>query len=585
MKTRLAKELVEGTGGITAWKKFLAADRFDYKERIDVNLAGLTNAQLDAMLALVEKVAKAKDRLGRMAKSLQVDVANWKQALLSPENVKARGLKQFEGLLQQFLLKQAPGQRLYKRSEGAAEGVDAWEGYYVSQVKYCEPDGRNNRDSPPWVSMSLVFDELGQLSKTGETFRDQDVRGRTAAEVLLMRGFCVETDELLAAYERDRARFVKLRDQIGLQLWADGQGFVARVDGNGEKPSSQRSDHSSRNEWQYEYRPFPMAHDDGGLSKVVVDVFREEDRERETEKAPDPYYWRNVADGVLTGDETDEDAQALVNEDGEVLGPVDVPVHPTMIVFDLRRHLRMSLHVRQLADYEFDLQLADRLVLSPERKQLVRMLVESKAGSFRDIVRGKTGGAVILLAGPPGTGKTLTAEVFAESEGRALYSVQCSQLGISPEDLEGNLLKAFSRARRWNAVMLLDEADVYVRQRSNDLIQNAIVGVFLRMLEYQDTVLFLLTNRADDVDDAVASRCMAKLTYKTPSLDEQVRIWQVLTVGQGMSLDDAEVQQIADQNPTLSGRDVKNLLKLAALDRSVPLSADRVKFLLQFKPA
>lgn len=588
MKTRLAKELVEGTGGITAWKKFLAAERFDYKERLDVNLASLTNSQLDGMLALVDQAAKAKDRLGRMAKSIQADITNWRQALVAPQNVKARGLKQFEGLLQQFLLKKAPGQRLYKRAEGAGDDTDAWEAYYVAQVKF--HDGRTSRgdDRPDWVTMALVFDELGLLCETSQVFHDQDVRGRTAAEVLLVHGFHVETPDKLAAYEQDRAKFVKVRDQIGLQFLAGGQGSVYHVDGNGDKPTSQRdAGHlgSMNTSWEYEYRPFPMLHEDGSLSKVVVDVFREDGRDQASkEKAPDPYYWRNVADGVLTGDD-DEDAQALVADDGGPAPPVDVPVHPTLIVFDLRRHLRMSLHVRQLVDYQFDRNLAERLVLSSERKQLVQMLVDSKAGRFQDIVKGKTGGAVLLLAGPPGTGKTLTAEVFAESEGRALYSVQCSQLGISPEDLEANLMKVFSRARRWNAVMLLDEADVYVRQRSNDLIQNAIVGVFLRMLEYQDTVLFMTTNRADDVDDAVASRCLAKLTYQTPTMVEQVAIWQVLANAQGMKISQEEVERIAAENPKLSGRDVKNLLKLAGLDRSVPLSAARVKFLLQFKPA
>jgi DNA polymerase III delta prime subunit len=85
------------------------------------------------------------------------------------------------------------------------------------------------------------------------------------------------------------------------------------------------------------------------------------------------------------------------------------------------RHLRLKVHVDQLADYVYDVHLADKLVLPDERKALVRLLIDLRAGGFQDIVKGKGGGAVVLLAGPPGTGKTLTAEVFAETEGGPVF--------------------------------------------------------------------------------------------------------------------------------------------------------------------
>jgi SpoVK/Ycf46/Vps4 family AAA+-type ATPase len=133
--------------------------------------------------------------------------------------------------------------------------------------------------------------------------------------------------------------------------------------------------------------------------------------------------------------------------------------------------------------------------------------------------------------------------------------------------------------------MLLDEADVYVHERGNDLQQNAIVGVFLRVLEYQSSVLFLTTNRPDDVDDAIASRCIAKLTYELPTLDEQKRIWQVLTAATGATITEQTIDQIITKNKALSGRDVKNLLKLArVMSDDGEIRADAVEFIKQFKP-
>jgi SpoVK/Ycf46/Vps4 family AAA+-type ATPase len=227
-------------------------------------------------------------------------------------------------------------------------------------------------------------------------------------------------------------------------------------------------------------------------------------------------------------------------------------------------------------------------VLPADQKNLIKLLIQTKGGIFQDIVRGKAGGAVILLAGPPGTGKTLTAEVYAESEQRALYSVQCSQLGTDPDKLEASLLRVFERARRWNAVMLLDEADVYVHERGSDMQQNAVVGVFLRVLEYQSSVLFLTTNRPDDVDDAIASRCIARLSIRAPSNSDAAKIWQVLSWNAGIKMDHGVIKSVVLDNPGMTGRDIKNILKLASLMPDAELgdgiTEAMVDFVKQFKP-
>src|SRR5204863_3588464 len=93
----------------------------------------------------------------------------------------------------------------------------------------------------------------------------------------------------------------------------------------------------------------------------------------------------------------------------------------------------------------------------------------------------------------------------------------------------------------------------------------AIVGVFLRVLEYYGGVLFLTTNRADLVDDAIASRCLARIDYKIPTPPDQVRIWRTLADTAGLELDDREIKRIVDKFAGLSGRDIKNLLKLASM--------------------
>jgi ATPase family associated with various cellular activities (AAA) len=93
--------------------------------------------------------------------------------------------------------------------------------------------------------------------------------------------------------------------------------------------------------------------------------------------------------------------------------------------------------------------------------------------------------------------------------------------------LETQLPLIFSRAEKWNAVRLLDEADVFLEQRSShDVHRNALVSVFLRELEYYQGIMFLITNRVKQIDDAIASRVHLPLCYKSLSLADRRGIWK-----------------------------------------------------------
>lgn len=198
-------------------------------------------------------------------------------------------------------------------------------------------------------------------------------------------------------------------------------------------------------------------------------------------------------------------------------------------------------------------------------KTLINSLVESAAAVMEDIVAGKTGGVVIGATGAPGTGKTLTAEVYSEHIKRPLYNVQCSQLGTNEVQLEKKLNVVLARASRWGAILLIDEADVYVRARGDDIQQNAIVGVFLRLLERYRGVLFLTSNRATEIDDAILSRMIAHVRYELPDAVALAKIWKVLSENYAVSLSDAEIAELVKEFPRASGRNVKTLLKLATI--------------------
>lgn len=150
------------------------------------------------------------------------------------------------------------------------------------------------------------------------------------------------------------------------------------------------------------------------------------------------------------------------------------------------------------------------LVLEPRKKNLVYSLVAQHTlgtKTFDDIVIGKGKGLIGLLSGRPGCGKTLTAEAISEETQRPLYMVSAGELGTQPKEVDERLTLVLELARKWNAILLLDEADVFLHKRNDiDVNRNALVSIFLRQLEYFKGILILTTNRIDIFDPAFESK-------------------------------------------------------------------------------
>ncbi|KAF4993180.1 hypothetical protein FGRMN_6665 [Fusarium graminum] len=155
-----------------------------------------------------------------------------------------------------------------------------------------------------------------------------------------------------------------------------------------------------------------------------------------------------------------------------------------------------------------------------QRKALERKYADaSTEGPSQDLIQGKGRGLVVLLHGVPGVGKTATAEAVAMENRKPLFVITCGDLGLTPREVESSLKNVFRLAHLWDCVLLLDEADVFLTQRSKqDMKRNALVSVFLRVLEYYNGLLFLTTNRVGTIDEAFKSRIHLSLYY--PPLDK-----------------------------------------------------------------
>ena len=94
-----------------------------------------------------------------------------------------------------------------------------------------------------------------------------------------------------------------------------------------------------------------------------------------------------------------------------------------------------------------------------------------------DFIKGKGEGRIFLLHGPPGVGKTATGEAVAEITKRPLLALTCGDLGTTSKEVEKALETYFRLAETWGAVILLDEADVYLEKRNlTDVKRNSLVS-------------------------------------------------------------------------------------------------------------
>ena len=208
-------------------------------------------------------------------------------------------------------------------------------------------------------------------------------------------------------------------------------------------------------------------------------------------------------------------------------------------------------------------------MLPSESKDLVRALVASHTArkerdDFDDIVKGKGKGLIFVLHGPPGVGKTLTAETVAEYTKRPLYVISSGELGTDSTHLEKALGRALELATIWKAVLLIDEADVFLERRGlHDLERNALVSIFLRVLEYYQGILFLTSNRISSFDDAFKSRIHVPLQFEPLDIAARKQVWSAFLVkadGQHqLSMGDIEILAKED----LNGRQIKSVIRTA----------------------
>eukprot|EP00040_Diaphanoeca_grandis_P031959 m.192468 g.192468 ORF g.192468 m.192468 type:complete len:883 (+) comp32468_c1_seq3:168-2816(+) len=200
---------------------------------------------------------------------------------------------------------------------------------------------------------------------------------------------------------------------------------------------------------------------------------------------------------------------------------------PTVTGFSFTEKGWGQVIVDGISEIEFNSDVFNQLVLPQDRKELIEALVvHSDDVIGADLISGKGEGTIFLLHGPPGVGKTLTAEAIAELLKRPLYAVSMGELGVTPQEVDARLTSIFNLCAPWRALVLIDEAEMLLERRMvNDITRNAIVCVMLRLIEYYQGILFLTSNRVNNLDPAFQSRVTCALRYDHLDFTSRKRVW------------------------------------------------------------
>jgi SpoVK/Ycf46/Vps4 family AAA+-type ATPase len=189
----------------------------------------------------------------------------------------------------------------------------------------------------------------------------------------------------------------------------------------------------------------------------------------------------------------------------------------------------------------------------------------------------------LCFFGPPGTGKTALAEHLASALGRPLLVRQASDI-VSKfvGETEQNMARMFDEAASEEAVLLLDEADSFLRSRryAERHYEVSEVNEMLQGMERFPGVFICTTNLFEDLDEAALRRFTFKIRFK--ALTGELRVFLFVALAWA----GCAVAMTGEQRQRLAALDQLTPGDFAAVQRQVevlgaPFTAD--EFLAQLE--
>ncbi len=177
-------------------------------------------------------------------------------------------------------------------------------------------------------------------------------------------------------------------------------------------------------------------------------------------------------------------------------------------------------------------------------------------------------GVRALFNGTSGTGKTYAARLLAAALQKDLYRLDLSTVvNKYIGETEKNLAKIFSFVEELDVILLLDEGDALLTQRTNvgsanDRYANLETNYLLQRLESFEGILIVTTNAAERIDSAFQRRMDTVVEFAAPGREERRRIWN-LHLPEKNAIQTNRFEQIVERCK-LTGGQIRNVALHAA---------------------
>lgn len=262
---------------------------------------------------------------------------------------------------------------------------------------------------------------------------------------------------------------------------------------------------------------------------------------------------------------TNKGQQLITDEDLIVAAPV-------ALGFSFSRKLWLEFALSSVKEVEWSSQPLDEVAVSPQVDQHIGGLIvsQSRAASVASIGQMADFGIGLNIAvhGPTGTGKTLTAKGLAEGVRRPLYTMTTGDLSFDAESLEHSLQDVVTLASRWNAILLIENVDVFVEARQpHDYHRNAIVSAFLQFMDLNRGVLLITTRCLENLDDAFLGRLHFGIDCRNLEARQREKLWQQQL--RSLGLTEVTTEYVSSWGSVLSDEDLGQLAKLNLNARQV----------------